>query len=43
VWLQLRLLEDPRPAEDPLHVDKVFEDDRVVAMLYECAQTVTLD
>jgi len=43
VWLQLRLLEDPRPTEDPRHADKLFEDDRIVAMLHECAQSVSLD
>jgi L-amino acid N-acyltransferase YncA len=43
VWFQLRLLEDPSPTEDPLHPDKLFEDDHIIAMLDECAQTVTLD
>jgi phosphinothricin acetyltransferase len=43
VWLQLRLLEDPCPTADPLHPDKLFEDDRIVALLDECAQTVILD
>jgi phosphinothricin acetyltransferase len=43
VWLQLRLLEDPIPKEDPHHPDKLFEDDGIVAMLDEYAQTVTLD
>ncbi len=43
VWLQLRLLEDPEPREAPLHPDKLFEDDCILALLDECAQTVTLD
>jgi len=43
VWLQLRLLDNPGPTEDPLHADKLFEDDRVVTMLHECAQSVSLD
>jgi phosphinothricin acetyltransferase len=43
IWLQLRLLEDSKPAGDPLHTGKLFDDDRIVSMLDECALTVTLD
>ena len=43
VWLQLRLLEDSVPTEDPRPADRLLEDYRIVAMLDECAQTVTLD
>jgi phosphinothricin acetyltransferase len=43
IWLQLRLLEDSKPAGDPLHTGKLFDDDRIISMLDECALTVTLD
>jgi phosphinothricin acetyltransferase len=42
LWLQLRLLEAPAPTTDPLRPDKLFESNRIVALLDECAQTVTI-
>ena len=43
LWLQLRLSEEPAPIQDLLPPNELFGEDRIVAALQECAQSVRLD
>ena len=42
-WLQLRLLEDPRPPQDPLPATGLLQEPGVTTMLEACARSIRVD
>lgn len=41
-WLHLRLRDDPRPNSDPLPTSGLWQDEKVVALLSECARSARI-